>query len=175
MVLFQGDLRPVYLIDLAFDSATLRIWTRPFAGSFEGNTYNPIGGLTGGFQIRNSLDQTSSPDAAAQIDGNSAEIRALGVQEEFQQRPVLIRVGNIDANGEIEETKTIFRGVMTDIPIIDDADGLTASVLMESVFADLSEGDERRYSSDDLKLRNPGDTFFDLVSTVSTQGDRFGG
>lgn len=171
--MFQGDLSPVVLIDLLFDSGPVYIWTRPFTGTFDGRTYRPLGGITGALAVRQSLDRPSL-DASAQLVGDSSELRAIAVQEEFQRRRATIRLGNIDTGGEIFETEVIFEGRMTDMPIIDELGEPSVTVAMSSLFSDIREGSDIRYSSTDQKRISPGDTFFDLVDSAGISTPRFG-
>lgn len=165
--------RPVIMIDLDFDSGSIGIWTRPFPGSFDGRTYRPLGGITGSLTSRQSLDRQTI-DASAQLVGDSPELRAIAVQEEFQLRPARIRLGNIDSGGQVFEAVTLFRGRLRDIVIVDDAGDPKVTCELDSIFAEIVTSAGLRYSDQDQQSLFPGDTFFDLVDSASVTSPQFG-
>jgi len=169
---FAIQQKPVVLIDLFFDSGTIRVWTRPFEGEFEGETYQPLAGITGALAVRQSLDQ-SSLDIAAQITGTADEIRAAGLTEEFQCRDAQVRLGNVNAAGDIEAAEIMILGTMQDIPIVEDESGGDVAIKIDSVFAEIDRPRDLRLSDADQARFNPDDTFFNFVDTVGT-GERFG-
>lgn len=164
--------RPVILIDLFFDGGTISIWTRPFEGEFEGDTYQPLAGITGGLAIKQSLD-SGSLDIAAQISGAAGEIINAGLTEEFQLRDARMRLGNIGASGDIDAAETVLIGTMQDILINEDDDGGSVAIRIESVFAEIDKPRDLRLSAADQARFDPADTFFNFVDTVD-QGPDFG-
>lgn len=172
---FQIAERPVVLVELAFDSGDINLWTRPFTGEYQGKVYSPIAGLTGSLSIRQSLDRPSL-DAGAQIVGASPEIKNAALTEDFQQRAARIILGAIDDNGDISSSETILRGTMQDIPMVSDAEkGFSMSVQIESVFGDINVARDLRLSAADQATIDANDTVFDFVETATLTEPRFGG
>jgi len=172
---FQSAERPVVLVELEFDSAPIFFWTRPFTGQFNGNTYRPLEGLTGSLSIRQSLDRPSL-DAGAQIVGTADEIKAAAVQEEFQLRPARIKLAAVDAAGAIVESEELLSGKMQDISAVSDPEsGVSLSVVIESIFAEISIARDLRLSAADQAAFDPNDSFFDFVETAKVNEPPFGG
>lgn len=171
---FIGDHKPVYMVELDFDSASINFWTRPFTGQANGKTYRPLAGFTGSLSTRQSLDRPNL-SATAQISGSSNEIRAAALTEEFQLRQARIRLGAIGSDGEISSSETVLLGKMQDITLTDDAnDGVQSNVSMESVFAELTVARDLRYTKADQATFDPNDTFFDFVESAQVTEPRFG-
>lgn len=171
---YLGFQRPVLLIDLFFDSATIRIWTRPVVGQFEGNDYNPLAGVETGLTIRNSLD-VSSLDAGIQISGQSQELLRIALTENFQRRPALVRVGNLNSAFEIEAIETLLTGTISNMPISDTDEDSTVSIVIDSVFKSLQNPRILRLNEADQALINGDDTFFNFMETTEVTVQPFGG
>lgn len=165
--------KPVAMIELDFDSGAFNFWTRPFTGAHGGKSYSPIAGLTDALTLRQSLDRPSL-DAGAEIVGTSPELKNAALTEEFQLRPARILLGNIEEDGDIV-SEVQLRGSMQDIPIVSDPEaGLSLSVVIGSVFADINVPRDLRLSAADQKDFDPNDSFFDFVDTVKINEPRFG-
>lgn len=163
------------MFSLAFDGGNINVWTRPVTGEHDGVTYSPLAGLTSSFSVLNSLVRTS-PDASAQISGSAEEIITASLTENFQLRDATILLGNLnEGRTEVEESEVILPGRMQDIPIVlDPVAGRTVAVQIASVFSDLNEANDFRYSAADQARFNSEDTFFDFVETAETQEPAFG-
>ncbi len=171
----QGNHKPVILVELLFDSGPIRFWTRPFSGQANGETYKPLAGLTGSLSVKHSLDQ-SSLEASAQLSGSSTEIIAAALTEQFQRRTARISLGALDEDGNLTSSEVMIPGKMQDIPLIDaPGDGPSATVRIESLFADIAEASNLRLSAADQAQFSDSDTFFDLVETATVTEPRFGG
>lgn len=170
---FQVEEAPVFLIDLGFDSGDLNIWTLPVPGRFNDKDYVPLAGLDGSFAVTNSLD-VNTLDASVQLNGNSDELRALALTENYRGRPARVLLGNLNADNEIESAEVIFLGVIANMPISDDRNTSTVSVLVDSVFRNLSRPTVNRLTSAYLSLRSQDDTFLDFVETARVLEPRFG-
>lgn len=171
---FQRKERPVILVDLFFDEASVFIWTRPFEGMFEGNLYEPLAGITGSLSIRQSLDSTGF-ESSVQLTGLSPEIVAIGGTSQFQMRRANIRLGNIGDNGEIALAETLVPGRIQNITVVDDLEDPAVTIEIDSIFNDFRLPRSLRFSSSDQKRMHPGDTFFDFTESTRMQNPRFGG
>jgi len=166
-------IKPVILIDFFFDGGTIRIWTRPFKGEFEGEEYSPLAGITSSLAIRQSLEQPSL-SLAAEITGTADEIVAAGLTEEFQLRDATVRLGNINAAGVVDAAEILIEGTMQDIPIIDDVGDSSVAVQIQSLFSEIDRAiDIRNSAADQKKKIDPTDTFYDFIESV-TNGPVFG-
>lgn len=163
----------VIMIELGFDGGDVNIWTRPFSGDFQGVTYQPIAGINGGFSIKNSLDG-SAIDASVQITGNSPELLAAALTENFQGRKAKIRLANLDAAGNVSAVETILTGTIANMPLTETRDESFVAVVLESVFAGIGKTLDTRLSSADQALIDPDDTFLDFVETARVSTPQFG-
>ena len=164
---------PVLLIDLFFDSAELNIWTLPFPKVVEGKEYVPLAGVTDGFSFRNSLDLRGL-DSSLQVSGQSQEILTYALTEEFQNRLARVRLANLDEDLNISAVETIHIGYMTNMPITDDDQESTVSIVIESIFRSVNAPETFRLSKADQALIDPDDTFFDFFETAKVTSPAFG-
>ena len=167
--------RFVALIELVFDEGEINIWSLPFDGEFEGKDYQALDGLTGGISYRSSLDG-GSPDASADLSGNSTELINIALNEPFQNRITRIRIGNLQEDEKtIDAVETLFVGRMVAMPVTLDADGSEVSVEVNSIFEDLNEGTDLRFSDADQARINRDDRMFSRIETTRVNTPRFGG
>ncbi|MGI9503982.1 MAG: hypothetical protein ACR2RE_13115, partial [Geminicoccaceae bacterium] len=167
--------RFVALIELVFDEGEINIWSLPFDGEFEGKDYQALDGLTGGISYRSSLDG-GSPDASADLSGNSQELINIALNEPFQNRIARIRIGNLQEDEKtIDAVETLFVGRMVAMPVTLDADGSEVSVEVNSIFEDLNEGTDLRFSDADQARINRDDRMFSRIETTRVNTPRFGG
>lgn len=171
---FQDTERPVILIDMEFDSGEVNIWSLPFDALYEGKEYRAFEGLTGGVSFRNSLDK-GSPDASADLSGNSLELINIALAEPFQNRVARIKLGNLAEDGKtIEASETLFVGRMVNMPIVIDADGSEVAVEINSIFGDINLTPDMRLSDGDQARVNVSDRMFSRVETAKVTSPRFG-
>lgn len=165
----------IALIDMTFDGGEFNVWSLPFDGEFEGKDYQALDGLTGGISYRSSLDG-GSPDASADLSGNSQELINIALNEPFQNRIARIRIGNLqDDDKTIDAVETLFVGRMVAMPVVLDADGSEVSVEINSIFEDLNEGADIRFSDADQVRINRDDRMFSRIETTRVNSPRFGG
>ena len=168
-----GGQRPVLLINLFLDSGERNIWTRPSPGIFAQKEYQPLDDVTGGFTVRNNLDNNSL-DASIQLSGQSDEILAIALLENYRNRQAEIILANLDEAGEIEAVETLLTGVIVNMTASDTGTESSVDVVIESVFKDVNRAEVRRAGTTELNRTSPGDTFFDFLETTQTQEPRFG-
>lgn len=166
--------RPVILVNLFFDSGEVNIWTRPNVGIFAQKEYSPLAGITSGITVRNSLGRNLQ-ETALELSGQSPELLAIALSENYINRRAEVILGNIGADGEIEAIETILTGTIVNMPVIDDESESIVSVVIESVFRSLARPTVVRLSSSDLALTSSDDSFFDFIETSSVTEPAFGG
>lgn len=164
---------PVFLIDFAFDSGSVYIWTHPVSGTVDGKTYQPLGSLTGSLAIRNSIDSQTF-DSSSQLAGINDELAVIGRTEQFQRRPASIALGNFDASGTITNVETQFIGTLQNFVEVLSLDDPTLTITMSSVFADLNRPHGTRYTDEDQTRIDPNDTFFKRRATAQINEPAFG-
>ena len=163
--LSASTLEPFFAIKLNFDSGDLRLWTGYGEITVASETY------TGGGQLLNISPVEETVEIAAKgitmsLNGIDASLVSLALTENYQTRSAKVYLGFISSGSVVSDPYLAFDGRM-DVLSIDDS-GETANLTMtaESRLIDLERARERRYTSDDQKLRHPTDTGFDFVASL---------
>lgn len=164
---------PVFLIDLFFDGGQVNIWTRPVEGVFAFKTYLPLAGIDSGLTIRNSLD-ANTLEASLQLSGQSPELLAIALTENYRNRRADVYLANLDENMEIAAIENILIGRIVNMPVSDTAENSTVSIVIDSLFRDLSRPEVNRLTKSDLATRSPGDSFLDFTQTARVIEPGFG-
>lgn len=163
--LSASTLEPFFAIKLNFDSGDLRLWTGYGEITVASETY------TGGGQLLNISPVEETVEIAAKgitmsLNGIDASLVSLALTENYQTRSAKVYLGFISSGSVVSDPYLAFDGRM-DVLSIDDS-GETANLTMtaESRLIDLERARERRFTSDDQKLRHPTDTGLDFVASL---------
>ena len=163
--LSASTLEPFFAIKLNFDSGDLRLWTGYGEITVASETY------TGGGQLLNISPVEETVEIAAKgitmsLNGIDASLVSLALTENYQARSAKVYLGFISSGSVVSDPYLAFDGRM-DVLSIDDS-GETANLTMtaESRLIDLERARERRFTSDDQKLRHPTDTGLDFVASL---------
>lgn len=158
---------PLYLIEVGFDSGTVRMW-------------NGWGDITAGGYVWTGTGTLLEIGTAEE----TSEVRAAGMQltfsgipsawlstmlaEDYQGRTVKFYVGALDtSDGSVVSTPVlIYRGKL-DVVVIDD-EGETASIAatVESSLIQLEHARRRRYTDNDQRAFYPNDGGFKFVAAI---------
>lgn len=159
------QLRPIFLVKLAFDSGDLNLWNGIGDFTFEGDTY------TGAGDLGNIGEMTETGDIKAtglsfSLSGVNSAILSSAQNEDFQERSAKVWMIVLDDNNAIIDSFLVFDGRM-DTMIIEEG-GFTdiITVTAETVLISLERPNERRYTPEDQKKEFPNDTFFDRVADL---------
>ncbi len=169
-----------YAVELQFDGGTVRLWTGhgdiTIGGYWvdddtwddtqtwsEGETFTGSGTLLSISGIDEASD-LSAKGASITLTGLSSTIISAALQEPYQGRIAKIYIGT-DNNGSLSQVET-FAGLIDVMTIADDGQVVTVEVTVESTLINLQRPNIRRYTSENHKLRHPGDTFFDFVEKL---------
>lgn len=165
--------RCAILIEAYFDSGTLRIWSGIGDLSWGGNTYTGSFGILD-VQVPNETAETRAAGSQITLSGLSSSIIALADGEPYQGRKIIIRLALFDATEAVIATPDQVVGY---IDVIEpQEEGATARVVLntESRLVALERANERRWTSEDQKLRYAGDKGFDFVSAIQQAEIRWG-
>ena len=100
----------------------------------------------------------------------------IALNEPFQNRIARIRIGNLQEDEKtIDAAETLFVGRMVAMPVVLDADGSEVSVEITSIFEDLNDGTDLRFSDADQARINRNDRMFSRIETTRVNTPRFGG
>lgn len=163
--LSQSNVRPFYAVEFMFDSAPIRLWTGVGDKTIEGDTYTGSGNLlaVGNVDVTTDL---SAPSIDISLSGMPGEIVSLALQEPYQGRTCRIYFGCTTDDVGGYETHLVYVGTVNTMQIRDDADTGSISVKVDSQLLELQRSVNWRYTGENHKSRNPGDTFFDYVSAI---------
>ena len=163
------DIEVFYAVDLAFQTANIRLWTGYGDKTIGSNTYTGSGSLLTIEGLEESSD-LSARGTTLTLSGLNSTIVNYALTEEYQGREVTIYWG------VGSETMELFRGYMDQMTIVDSAETSTISLSVESRLIALERPNIRRYTAEShaqVRLRkwlddgNSGtpavDTFFDWV------------
>ncbi len=159
--------RPIYLLSLEFDSATVRLWNGN--GDLSWNTQTWLG--NGWFNGLSSIRETGG------VESNGVEVTLSGVPETLvslvlndarQNLTGSLYLGFLDASDDIINSPfLLFEGGL-DVPKISDSpNGTTISLVYENHLVFLKRKKELRYTDAMQKQLFPGDKGFEFVTALT--------
>ena len=158
--------RPFYLLDLEFDSGNLYLWTGLGDLTVGSATYTGVGNILGIQPIEES-SELSANGASFSLSGVNQALLALARDEDYQGRPVTLKVGAFDENGDvISDPVIIFSGFMDVMSIEDSGETGNITLTAENKLIAFERANIRRYTNQDQQLYHPGDKGFEFVTGI---------
>lgn len=158
--------RPITLIQCAFDSGNLNLW-------------GGIGNLTvGGVEYvgAGTLLQIGEIAESAELQANGLTVALSGItepliskarDEDYQGRELKVLLGTIDADGDvIADPVIVFSGFMDTMVINDGAETATIQVTVENRLIEFERTRGRRYTAEDQKIDYPNDKGLEFVAEM---------
>jgi len=167
------ELEPFFLVDLEFDSGTMRFWTGIRPLTWNGNEYIGAGNLIGISQIAETAE-VRAVGVSLTMSGFPAEIISIALSEAYQGQPVKIRFGAMSSDAVVADPYLVFDGRMDVMTIDDSGSTATVSLSVESRLIDLERPRLRRYTPEDQKTNFPEDTGMDFVPTIQNVAIQWG-
>lgn len=168
---------PRYLVELQFDSGTLRLWNGLGMLSALGESWSGAGRLLAISDIKDTqntvaagikLDLSLIPTAEAP-DAPDA-ILNLALAENVQGRPATIYRALLDPEtGALIGVFARFRGYMDTLDDAEIPDAVRLTLSCENRLVDLERVRRRTYTPEDQKARYAGDSFFDGVAALQNR------
>jgi hypothetical protein len=152
-ILAARVVEPFLAVDLAFDSATLRVWTGLYDLQINGNTYIGAGQLLSISRLEEGAG-LAAIGATLTMTGIPSEFLALALTEPYQGRACRIYFGPLISPDDMFE---VFSGVMDQLNIEEGAESATITVTVESDLIALERPVVRRFTDEDQKTRFPDD------------------
>ena len=146
------SLSPIALIELFFDSGTLRFWSGLNDLFYGGNTF------TGAGNILKITDYNETQSLQARginfiLSGISSSIIALALTESYQGRVGKLFIGALNDSGALIGTPyQLFYGLMDNLQITEQGDTCNVSVSLENRLVILKTKKERRFTPEDQKF-----------------------
>lgn len=138
------DIEVFYAVDLAFETANVRLWTGYGNKTINSQTYIGSGDLLSIEGLEEASD-LSARGTTLTLSGLSSTLLTYALTEEYQGRTVTIYWG-IGSN-----TVEIFRGYMDQMTIQDSGQTSTISLTVESRLIILERANIRRYTAESHK------------------------
>jgi hypothetical protein len=158
--------RPIYLVDLEFASGSIYLWSGLGDLSFNSNTYIGAGDLLTIGAVQESTELTAT-GAQITLGGIKQSLLTLARDEPYQGRPLTIRLGAFDENGDLIASPVIlFSGFMDVMTINDSGETSTITVSAENKLIIFQKTAVRRYTAEDQKIEHPTDKGFEFVAKI---------
>lgn len=158
--------RPFFLVDLDFTSGSIYLWSGHGDLSWNSKTYIGAGDLIelSAFEEKTDL---GAAGATITLTGIKTSLVQKARDEDYQGRPVTVRLGAFDATASIiSDPTTIFSGFMDVMNISEGADFSTITVSVENKLLQMERTKERRYTDADQRLDHPNDAGFEFVAKI---------
>lgn len=166
---FGTDAVPIFiLLELQFDSGTVRLSTLIQSLTWNTYTWTPAGGNLK-FNFPDETGEVRATGGSIELSGLDPSYIALADTENYQGRRCNIYIGAFDSSGVVvvdPDPNPWFIDVMEPA-----ADGETATIVVaiESRMAPADRPNERRYTPEDQALRYEGDKGFDFVASLQNK------
>tara|TARA_R110000851_G_scaffold158716_1_gene301827 strand:+ start:1200 stop:1805 length:606 start_codon:yes stop_codon:yes gene_type:complete len=158
--------RPVYLVDMEFSSGSIFIWSGMGDLSYNSNTYLGAGDLLSIGAIQETAELTAN-GATVTLGGIKQSLLTLARDEPYQGRPLILRLGAFDENGDLITSPVIlFSGFMDIMTIADSGDTSTITITVENKLIAFQRTAVRRYTAEDQKIEHPTDKGFEFVAKI---------
>jgi len=158
--------RPIYLVDLDFASGSIYLWSGLGDLAYNSNTYLGAGDLLNVGAVEESTDLTAA-GAQITLGGIKQSLLLLARDEPYQGRPLTIRLGAFDENGDLISSPVImFSGFMDVMTIADSGETSTITVTAENKLIAFQTTAVRRYTAEDQKIEHPADKGFEFVAKI---------
>lgn len=163
--LASSQLAPIGLVELSFESGTVRLWTG--IGDLTWGGHNWTG--TGTLGRIGAIEETSETRAATvelELSGIPADVLAIANGESWQGREARVYYGVLNGKRQlIGEPFTLRRGIM-DLMSLEEGQSATIKLLIESRDIDLKRDKARRYTPEDQRGEFPGDAGCDQIAAL---------
>jgi len=160
-----STVQPLTLVELLFDTGSVRLWSGLDNLTYDGNVYTGVGMLLGISSVEETAD-IAARGITISLSGINQQAISLALTEKYQNRTCNIYFA---LSGLVADAIKIFSGLIDQMSINDTGDQLTISVTVESRLIDLERPRTSRYTSEDQKRTFPNDKGFDFVNDLQTK------
>ena len=173
----NAQIEPFFAIEMMFDTRTitfngesidvgpLRLWSGMYDKTISVQGSNQTFTGSGGLLTIGGLEETgdlSAKSVQLTLSGVPSNIISLALQEPYQRRVCRIYFG-VESVSDVVE---IFTGKMNTMRLLDSEDTATIELTVESKLVELERSANWRYTDENHKSRNSGDTFFTFVQGI---------
>ena len=158
--------RPIVLVQCAFDSGNLNLWSG--IGDLTVDSVDYVGAGT----LLQIGDVTETTDLSANglqvtLSGITSPLIEKARDEDYQGRELKVLLGAMDAsNGVISDPLVVFSGFMDTMTINDGGETATITVTVENRLIEFEKSRVRRYTAEDQKIDYPNDKGLQFVADM---------
>ena len=161
----SASVRPIMLVALEFDSATVRLWSGIGSKTIGGDVFTGAGSMMSIGPAEETL-AIKSTGASIILTGISSANLALALNEDYQDRVATVWLGFVDSSGVYIDRVQIFKGRMDLISITENGDTSTVTINIENILIALERTRERRFTDEDQQKEFSGDLGFSHVTSL---------
>ena len=159
--------RPIILVQCAFDSGNLNLWNG--VGNLTVSSVDYVG--AGTLLAIGEITETSELQAngiTVTLSGITDPLLAKARDEDYQGRELKVLLGAMDAsNGVISTPVNVFSGFMDTMVINDSSENATIQIAVENRLIGFERTRVRRYTAEDQLIDFPNDKGLEFVADMA--------
>lgn len=159
--------RPIFLVQMAFPSANLNMWSGIGDLTVDSVDYVGAGNLLSVSDVSESTEVRAN-GVRLSLSGVSSALITKARDEDYQGRELKILLGAMDAsNSVIDDPVVMFSGFMDTMTINDGGETAVISVTAENRLIEFEKTRVRRYTAEDQKIDYPNDKGLEFVAEMA--------
>ena len=159
--------RPIILVECAFDSGDLNLWNGLGTLTVSSTDYVGAGTLLAIGEIAESSELQAN-GITVTLSGITDPLLAKARDEDYQGRELTVKLGAMDSsNGVISSPVTVFSGFMDTMTINDSSETATIQIAVENRLIEFERTRIRRYTAEDQKIDYPNDKGLEFVAEMA--------
>ena len=159
--------RPITLVQCAFDSGNLNLWSGIGDLTVDSVDYVGAGSLLSIGEIAET-SELSANGITVTLSGVTSPLLSKARDEDYQGRELKVLLGAMDAaNGVISDPIIVFSGFMDTMVINDGGETATIQVTVENRLIEFERTRVRRYTAEDQKIDYPTDKGLEFVAEMA--------
>lgn len=159
--------RPIILVECAFDSGDLNLWNGIGTLTVSSTDYVGAGTLLAIGEIAESSELQAN-GLTVTLSGITDPLLSKARDEDYQGRELKVKLGAMDSsNGVISSPVTVFSGFMDTMVINDSAETATIQIAVENRLIEFERTRIRRYTAEDQKIDYPNDKGLEFVAELA--------
>jgi len=159
--------RPIILVECAFDSGALNLWNGIGTLTVSSTDYVGAGTLLAIGEIAESSELQAN-GITVTLSGITDPLLAKARDEDYQGRELTVKLGAMDSsNGVISSPVTVFSGFMDTMVINDSSETATIQIAVENRLIEFERTRVRRYTAEDQKIDYPTDKGLEFVAEMA--------
>ena len=159
--------RPITLVQCAFDSGNLNLWSGIGDLTVDSIDYVGAGSLLSIGEI-SETSELSANGLTVTLSGVTSPLITKARDEDYQGRELKVLLGAMDAsNGVIDDPIVVFSGFMDTMTINEGGETATIIVTVENRLIEFEKTRVRRYTAEDQKIDYPNDKGLEFVAEMA--------